>query len=275
MSIQSQRGLKILNLLCMVLLLCSSPVGAQAVDQEQTGDTECVNGLWAPDSAQSFQPTQDNMIGAGFYCAPGIGIAETITVELWSALPTAGGTLLASGQSAGGPGQWVDVSWNRIAVIPNATYYLVVYGTIGSLCLAGERFSLYTRGLCFAGPGFPELPLYDYAFHTFYDEEPMLTVSPPVAGGYMQVSISQLEAASDCVLVLSSVGAGPTMTAFGVLDVSRPFRVSPRFSESGGAFSWTSSIPAGAVGHTLFLQAIEFEVGGGTQRSNALAVLVV
>lgn len=271
MLVQCYRGL---SLLCMALLVCSSTHGAQAVDQEQVGDTECVNGLWAPESAQSFRPAQENMLGAGFYMSPSIGIPEILTIELWSALPTAGGSLLASGQSPAAPGEWVDVFWDQVPVIPDRAYYLVVYGSIGSLCLAGERFSIYDRGLCYAGPGFPELPLYDYAFHTFYDEPPLLLVSPPVAGGYMDVSITHLAQGSDCVLVLSSHGAGPTATPFGILEVSQPFRVSPRFSESGGEFSWTSSIPAGSAGHSLYLQVVELDVGGRFQLSNALAVVV-
>ena len=73
---------------------------------------------------------------------------------------------------------------------------------------------------------------------------------------------------------MSSLGPGPTVTPFGSLDVAAPFRLSPRLPETAGAFNWTSTVPMGASGQTFYMQVVEFEVGGETELSNSIAVLV-
>ena len=90
----------------------------------------------------------------------------------------------------------------------------------------------------------------------------------------MNIQVTSLSTNAEIVVVLSSLGPGPTATPFGNIEVTAPFRLSPRFAESGGSFNWTSTVPMGAAGQTFYMQAIEFEEGGTTDLSNAVAITV-
>jgi len=257
----------------IVFILLASVLHAQVIDQEQNVNNACMAGFGQVDLAQSFQPSFDNVAGAGIFMSVGVGTPESMTLELWDALPNQGGTLLASGTILGNPGTWVDVFWPSVSVTANTTYY-IVFSTVISMCYAGDVTDSYPRGQVYANSGFGSFPGFDYTFRTYSNDKPSLSVSPPQAGGFMNIEISSLSAGAEIVLVMSSLGPGPTVTPFGDIDVTAPFRLSPRFPETAGAFSWTSTVPAGASGQTFYMQAVEFEPGGETELSNSIAVLV-
>ncbi|PCJ53439.1 MAG: hypothetical protein COA70_09070 [Planctomycetota bacterium] len=103
---------------------------------------------------------------------------------------------------------------------------------------------------------------------------PTLTVTGGEPGGYMHITVSGLATGSEFVLVLSSLGPGPTATPFGDIAVTAPFRLTPRFQEVAGSFNWTSTVPLGAAGATFYMQVVEFEAGGGTTTSNPATISV-
>lgn len=256
-----------------VFLLCSV-LGAQVIDQEQNSDTTCMAGFGQVDMAQSFIPTFDNVAGGGVFLSTGLGSPETITIELWDNLPPAGGNYLAGGSILGNPGTWVDVFWPGVSVTPGNTYYLVFYSNGSSVCFAGDTANPYPFGQVYANSGFGSFPTFDYTFRTYAFDKPALATSIPQAGGFMEIRVTSLSANANIILVMSSIGPGPTISPFGPLEVSAPFRRTPPFPESGGQFVWTSTVPVGASGQTFYMQVIEFEEGGSTDLSNPIAVLV-
>jgi hypothetical protein len=55
---------------------------------------------------------------------------QSVTIGLWTNLPTSGGTLITSGTAtASATGSWVDVFWAPVAITPGATEYLVISGS--------------------------------------------------------------------------------------------------------------------------------------------------
>lgn len=264
-----------LSLLSVLVLFALSPaLSAQVLDQEQNSDTTCMAGYSQTDLAQSFRPSFDNVAGCGIFLRAATGVAETVTVELWDALPNQGGTMLASGTTLGSPGTWADVFWGSVSVTAGNTYYMVFYANGTSLCFAGDTSNPYPSGQVYANSGFGSFPNFDYTFRTYSNDKPALAISTPHAGGYMNIQVTSLSAGAEIVLVISTLGPGPTATPFGNIEVSAPFRLSPRFPENGGSFHWTSTVPMGAAGQTFYVQVVEFEEGGTTDLSNAIAVFV-
>ena len=113
-----------------------------------------------------------------------------------------------------------------------------------------------------------------FATTTLLGGGPSLSVTGGEPGGYMTITVSGMEADSEFVLVMSSLGPGPTATPFGNLSVTAPFRMTPRFPETGGSFNWTSTVPLGAAGATFYMQVVEFKVGGTTATSNPTALAI-
>lgn len=105
------------------------------------------------------------------------------------------------------------------------------------------------------------------------DREPGLEVSDIVPGEYMTITVDNMPPASHMHLVLSSLGAGPTNTPVGVLEVSQPWRRSPAFpADLSGSYSFTSTLPAGASGSTFYMQAVVILEDSSVELSNPLQV---
>jgi len=136
-------------------------------DQNQPTDLSSMAIFWQGDLAQSFKPQAHTISGAGIKMRSNIGGNGTATISLWTALPNAGGMLLASASAPSSPGSWVDVYWTPLAVTPGTTYYLVFENTNSSSGIAGNTNNPYPDGQVYANSGYESFPTYDYTFRTY------------------------------------------------------------------------------------------------------------
>ena len=127
------RTTRFIGTAAFLLAAAGAPLAAQVVDQQQTNFNGNFGGSgdW---SAQSFTPTHNNSVGAGFYLTNG-GNIGTATIELWSDRPDqVGATMLASATGTVGfvnSGGWVDGFWSEVSLTPNQQYFLA-FSTAGS-----------------------------------------------------------------------------------------------------------------------------------------------
>ena len=173
-SFALSRRIATLTLLLATLLAAGSSTRALAgpegcrIDQSQTLDTAPMAAFSVGDLAQSFAPSMPTMCGAEIWLWPGAGTGGDVTIELWDALPNAGGSLLASGTADNAsPGEVVQVSWLPVSVAPGATYFLVLTSTDADLVVAGDVNDPYAGGQIYATPGFLPFPASDFTFQTY------------------------------------------------------------------------------------------------------------
>ncbi len=140
------------------------------IDQNQPSGTTYMAHFNQTDLAQSFMQSYDNIAGAGILLQTGIGTTDNVTIQLWDALPNAGGTMLTEAAATGTAGSWVDVYWSAVPITPMTTYYLVFVGNT-TLGIAGDLNDPYPNGNVFANPGYTPFTGFDYAFRTYYDTE--------------------------------------------------------------------------------------------------------
>ncbi len=155
----------------MVVAVCAAVWGTTAaaqytIDQNQPIGTTYIAAFSQTDLAQSFQPGVGQCAGAGIMLQAGAGSTDTVTIQLWTGLPNAGGTMLAQGSAQGTAGQWVDVYWTAVPVTVGQTYYLVFTGNT-TLGIAGSIADPYPNGICYANAGYQAFPAFDYAFRTY------------------------------------------------------------------------------------------------------------
>ena len=135
-------------------LTVSSVASAEyIIDQLQDDASVYMAAFSQTDLAQSFQ-TQlyDHIAGAGIFLQPGIGSTDNVEIQLWDALPPDGGTMLTSASAMGTAGEWVDVYWDPVDIMPDTTYYLVFTGN-QTLGISGSVADPYPYGMVFANPG--------------------------------------------------------------------------------------------------------------------------
>ncbi|MGB0954316.1 MAG: hypothetical protein ACPG31_13950, partial [Planctomycetota bacterium] len=115
--------------------------------------------------------------------------------------------------------------------------------------------------------------LWENMIEMVMDREPGLEVTDIVPGEFMTITVDNMPLASHMHLVLSSLGAGPTITPAGVLEVSQPWRRSPAFpADASGSYSFTSTLPAGSSGVTFYMQAVVILEDSSFELSNPLQV---
>jgi hypothetical protein len=151
------------------LVLAAAPAVASAqcvIDQNQPSATVYMAGFSQTDIAQSFTTPSSGICGAGILLQPGVGSTDLVTIQLWTDLPTVGGTMVTQASAQGTQGQWVDVFWTSVAITPNTTYYLVFVGNT-TLGIRGDTANPYPNGQVFANSGFGGFPNYDYTFRTY------------------------------------------------------------------------------------------------------------
>jgi hypothetical protein len=145
---------------------CEEPT-APALELDQSQINTCMAFFNQGGIAQSFLATTASSCGAGLYFeSPATG---NLIISLWTGLPNAGGTQLASGSALLSNAAFGDVSWPQASIIPGNTYYLV-FETAGSeitSCIGGSTANPYDGGMLFANAGYAAFPNFDYAFKLF------------------------------------------------------------------------------------------------------------
>jgi hypothetical protein len=142
------------------------------VDQSQTSGV----GPWSPINSdlkwsQSFTAGYNNSVGGGFMLANyGPATQDAVTIYLSTGiLGVEGSTVLASGTATGMAGNWVDVSWNQVALTAGQTYYLGL--TSASELYVAYSSNDYANGSIYGSNGYSYLPqYYDLTFRTYADD---------------------------------------------------------------------------------------------------------
>lgn len=159
-----------------------SASAAIVIDQNQPGNSVYMAAFSQTDLAQSFQQNAGNVAGAGIFLQPGVGTSDSVTISLWNALPNAvGATLLASGSAVGTSGNWVDVFWSPVAVVPNTTLFLDFTSAHNTLGISGDVNNPYAAGMVFANPGYGMFSTFDYTFRTYADNNQQGRVPEPLS----------------------------------------------------------------------------------------------
>ncbi len=149
------------------VLALSAPAFADQIDQNQPSGPVYMAAFSQTDLAQSFKQTNADCSGAGILLQAGVGTTDNVEIQLWTNLPNAGGTMLATASAQGTQGQWVDVYWTAVAVTPGTQYFLVFTGNT-TLGIAGDVNNPYPNGCVYANPGYQIFPSFDYAFRTYW-----------------------------------------------------------------------------------------------------------
>ncbi|MGB0953314.1 MAG: hypothetical protein ACPG31_08805 [Planctomycetota bacterium] len=93
--------------------------------------------------------------------------------------------------------------------------------------------------------------------------QPKLEIVEAVPGAYLTFDIKHCKDNADVVTILSSRGAGPTTTPYGIIEVTAPwFRTPPFRANEEGLLNFSITLPIGAAGHTLYAQSVELSIDG-------------
>ncbi|MDA0666375.1 MAG: hypothetical protein O3A95_07100 [Planctomycetota bacterium] len=135
-------------------------------------------------------------------------------------------------------------------------------------------FVLDVAGDTWIGDG-SSVRIWENMMTTVLEREPEFEVTSLIPGQYLTLEATRLGSDSFVAFVVSSLGPGPTVTPFGALDVTSPFRVTPRFpADESGTFNFTSTLPSGASGSTLYMQSVVFLADSTTELTNSLQVSI-
>ncbi|MHC4823593.1 MAG: hypothetical protein ACYTEP_06205 [Planctomycetota bacterium] len=95
---------------------------------------------------------------------------------------------------------------------------------------------------------------------------PLLDVSTLVAGSPGTLTLFDVTPLRSSRIALSLAGPGPTLTPFGLADLSAPITVLPGvFADASGQASVSFTLPASAAGHQVWFQGLDPADGTFTQ----------
>jgi hypothetical protein len=98
---------------------------------------------------------------------------------------------------------------------------------------------------------------------------PIYTITGLVGGGTATLTVTGATAGGGVLIGYSLTGAGPTMTPFGMVDMSAPITQLPTLTaDAAGVASLSTGIPSRATGFTLYSQGADLASGALT---NSLA----
>jgi len=222
-------------------LLCSGTnptltANAPSINQNQPTNTTCIASFAQPDLAQSFIPSVSSVCGAGINLTSTGSGTGIVTIQLWTNLPTAGGTMLATGTVIASPSTWADVIFpSPASVTIGATYYLVFLGSNTSLCIGGTTTSSYAGGNVFANSGFSPFTAFDYAFHTYScglatylwsNGATTAVITPSLSGAYTVTAT--VGSCTSTAVQSFTINSTPTITVnSGVICSGNSFTISP------------------------------------------------
>lgn len=141
---------------------------APVVDIDQNQNNTCMANFSQGDLAQQFTATSSAICGAGLTFS---SVASgSLTIALYTALPNAGGTQLATATGTVSNSDVGNVYWPMVTITPGTQYYLVFTTPSNqpiSACVAGSTTNPYAGGMLYANAGFNPFPSFDYTFRTF------------------------------------------------------------------------------------------------------------
>lgn len=143
----------------------SEPVPTLDINQDQMNT--CMANFNQTGIAQSFTATSATICGAGLsFESSAFG---TLVINLWTALPNAGGTLLATGSAMVENASIGNVYWNSVPLTVGTVYFLEFTSSAPQIttCIAGSTVNPYPGGYVHANSGFQEYTNFDYTFRTF------------------------------------------------------------------------------------------------------------
>lgn len=151
-----------------------------------------------------------------------------------------------------------------------------VSGSVGILAGDVHRVEFYVSHTSGGGPIGPFLGILRLDNFTVLDGPTNLgfelTASNFVAGGLAQLDVARATPGSLVMLGYSLAGGGPTMTPFGLADLSPPIRTLPPLTaDAGGSASMSSTLPPNSAGLNIWLQA--YDVTGGRFSNGLLEVV--
>lgn len=134
----------------MLLSVFAASASAQVIDQFNSGGVTRFGSSQAW-QGQTFRPTANTVVGAGFMVSNEAGSVQsgTLTVQLWSDIASnSGATLLASGNSFfsmnAGQSAMFDAFWSPSAVTAGSKYFLAFNmnnSSLISLATAADNYS--------------------------------------------------------------------------------------------------------------------------------------
>ena len=248
--------MKNITLLAALSLFGATTLSAQVIDVNQPSNTVYMAAFGQGDLAQSFIPTMATCSGGGVEMQAGAGFSGTFTCELWTGLPNAGGTLLATGSIASTPGNWADAMWAPVPVTIGTTYYMVYTNTDSGMGIAGDTSNPYAGGQVFANPGYGGFANFDYTFRTWAGGGPTFALTATgTPGGLMTFDVSGATA-NGPVAYLYAYGLGS-------FAVNNPFTsniVTTGLSSNG--FTVAAVVTADGSGNYSFSTGVPFRATG-------------
>jgi hypothetical protein len=102
---------------------------------------------------------------------------------------------------------------------------------------------------------------------------PTYTLAGLVGGGTATITITNATPLGSVLVGYSLAGAGPTMTPYGLVDMSPPISVLPTLTaDAGGTATMSTGVPLRATGWTVYTQGVD--IGSGLL-TNSLAQVVL
>jgi hypothetical protein len=135
------------------------------IDVDQNQNNTCMAFFTQGGLAQQFTAVSNASCGAGLtFVSAATG---DLTIELYTALPNAGGTLLATGTSTLSGQTEGNVTWPSTPISIGVQYYLVFTSPNITTCVAGSTVDPYPGGILYANTGFNPFTTFDYTFRHY------------------------------------------------------------------------------------------------------------
>jgi len=102
---------------------------------------------------------------------------------------------------------------------------------------------------------------------------PALAINGLAGGSLATATVSNATPSGNVLMGYSISGVGPTMTPYGLVDMSMPITSLPTMTaDAAGVASLSLTVPGGASGLTVYMQSVDLTSG---ELSNALAEVVL
>lgn len=173
--------MRVAKMVALLALALPMAANSQVINQNASTNNAYMAGFSQGNLAQSFKQSVNNIVGAGLFLQSGYGGgASTVTIQVWDALPNAGGAMmLATGSTAiNGNNVWADVFWTQTNITAGQTYFLRFLEATNSYGISGDLYNGYADGQVYANVGYDPFPSFDYTFRT-YEAGGMNTVPEP------------------------------------------------------------------------------------------------